>query len=491
MARASTVDTTEGSLAGRSAQLAWPAVLQAILANFYAFNDFVFVGMLGDAAATAALSACFALLILHFTFIKVFPVGATALIAQAFGARKPERIGALFRSAVTTTMGLSLLIAVAGVLAMPWFVSLANVTPEVGLHVADYLRIIYWATPTFALMLVVVGVFRACGDTRTPLVLEIGSLLVNIVLNFILVLGWGPIPAMGIEGAALATALSRGLPGIVGLGMILRGDLDFDPMAGVRGRLAWRPDLNLSRQMAAIGIFEALSGLIYGGVYLMLNRMAGELGSAAQGGLGAGLRGIEWIGFAFGSGFLTASISIVGQNVGAGKMDRAWGGAWISAGLSALCCQLVGLIFILFPESLSRMVTDDLDTLRYAMIYVYYIGWVMWAVGFEMSMFGAMVGAGQSRTALAVSGGYNLVRIPLAAGLLFGLDNLIDGVRWVTLGAADAPDVVGPFAALVWTIGLTSVLKAITYALILSARWRALKRSQTTPRVRGARSVRM
>ncbi|RAL25240.1 hypothetical protein DL240_03245 [Lujinxingia litoralis] len=491
MARASTVDTTEGSLVGRSVQLAWPAVLQALLVNFYAFNDFVFVGLLGDAAATAALSACFALLILHFTFIKVFPTGATALIAQAFGARRPERIGALYRSSVSATMVLSVVVALVGVLVMPWFVSLANVTPEVGEHVADYLSIIYWSTPTFALMLVIVGAFRAVGDTRTPLYLEIGSLLVNVVLNYVLVLGVGPVPSMGIKGAALATAISRALPGMVGFWLILRGHLGFDPRAGTRGVKGWWPERALTREMAHIGIFEALSGLIYGGVYLMLNRMAGELGPAAQGGLGAGLRGIEWIGFAFGSGFLTASVSIVGQNVGAGKADRAMGGAWISAGLSALCCQAVGLLFILFPEELCRMVTDDYDTLSYAMSYVYYVGWVMWAVGFEMSMFGALVGAGRSRTALLVSGGYNLLRIPVAAGLLFGWASMGDGVRWVLLGQGEAPPVSGPFAALVWTIGLTSVLKALTYAILLSSRWRRLRRSTVRTRAYGARSVRM
>jgi putative MATE family efflux protein len=466
MARSLSIDTTQGGLPSRTLQLAWPAVLQALLINFYAFNDYFFVGRLQDAAATAALSACFALLILFNVLLAVIPSGAMTLSAQAFGARRLDRVADVFRRAVSATLIWSFAVLALGNLALPWLVGVANVTDAVGAHATAYLRVIFLAAPSFALMLVVVGAFRACGNTRVPLVLELGSLVINVVLNAVLVLGPGPFPSLGVTGAAIATAVSRAIPGVVGLWLIARGGLGFDLLGERLERFSrWFPTAVSMGEAARIGIFHSLSGAIYGAVYLTLNRIAGEIGAAAQGGLGAGLRGIEWIGFAFGDGFAMASIAIVGQNIGARQFARARKGAWISAGLSALCCQLIGVMFILFPEPLCRLVTDDPDTLGFAIEYVYIMGWVMWAVGFEMSMFGAMVGTGRTQVAFVISGGINMLRVPIAVVLVFGSQQLLAGTAWAVLGMGPAPVVTGGFSALALTIGVTAILKAILYAM--------------------------
>lgn len=468
------VDTTRGSLVGTSVHLAWPAVLQALLVNFYAFNDYLFVGFLGDAAATAALSACFAILIINYCLLAVFPTGAMALVARAFGGRRLDQVADTLRQGLVATLLWSVVVGLFGMAMLPQLIAAANVTPEVGARATEYLSVIYWGTPSFALMLVVVGAFRGCGNTRIPLMLEIFSLMINIVLNYVLVIGVGPIESMGVTGAAIATAISRAIPGVVGLVLIWRGALGVRlsvPREQVRS--AWAPRVEAAGAMAKIGVFETLSGLIYGSVYLILNRMAGEIGPAAQGGLGAGLRGIEWLGFAIGDGFSTASLAIVGQNIGAQQLRRAYHGAWIAGGLSAFCCSLMGIVFILFPTELSSLVTDDPQTLAYAATYVGSIGWVMAAVGFEMSMFGAMIGAGYAQVAFAISAGSNLLRIPLAAALLFGPAELVTGAVWAVLGRGDAPPVTGVFSAFVITIGASAVLKAVVYMAFMLWQGRA------------------
>lgn len=457
MANSRNVDATRGSLLGKSIHIAWPAVLQALLVNFYAFNDFFFVGLLGDRAATAALSACFALLVINYTLLRVIPTGATTLISRAFGRGESGRVADVLRQALTSEGVWSLVVGAVGLAILPWLVTISNVTPAVGARIDAYLTVVYLASPFFATMLVVIGAFRACGNTRIPLMLEIGSLVLNALLNWVLVLGVGPVPSMGITGAAIATAASRGLPGVVGLWLIWRGHLDIDLTAAADG---WWPRWDDIRQMFRIGIFQSVSGFVYGSVFFILNRMAGELGPAAQGGLGAGVRGIEWIAYAFGDGFSTASIAVVGQNIGAGKLDRAVKGAWLNAGLSALCCQTVGLAFLIAPRALSTIVTDDPATLAYAAEYVGTIGWVMWAIGLEMALHGAMVGAGRTHVTMLVAGGLNLVRLPAAAALLFGLDGTLQGIEWAVVGTASAPAVAGGFYAIAWAIAGTGILKA-------------------------------
>lgn len=464
------IDATEGNLAKKSLQIAWPAVLQAILVNFYAFNDFFFIGWLGDEAATAALSACFAIIVINYTLLRVISTGATTLVSQYFGQKEPDRLADVLRQALSAELIWSVLVGIGGLAALPFIVDIANTTPAVGARIDAYLRIFYWTAPFYGLVLVVIGAFRACGNTRVPLVIEIGSLLLNALLNYVLVLGAGPVPSMGISGAAIATAGSRALPGIVGLVLILRGHLDVDLGSVVDEPAAWKPRLTRVRSMFRIGLFSSLAGMLYGVVFFILNRMAGEIGPAAQGGLGAGLRGIEWIGYAFGDGFMTATMAVVGQNVGAGKIDRAVRGAWINAAMSAASCQLVGLVFLAAPVALSGIVTDDPATLGHAAEYVGIIGWVMWAVGLEMSTYGALIGTGRTHVSLIVSGGMNVLRIPIAAALLFGTGALPAGVAWSVGAAAEAPAVTGGFTAIAYTIAATAVIKACIFAVYSATR---------------------
>jgi putative MATE family efflux protein len=394
--------------------------------------------------------------------------GSTTLIAQYFGRRQKDKLAAILRQAITSEIGWGVLIGMLGLGVLPFIISMSNVTAAVGSEIDSYLSVIYWTSPFFALMLVVIGAYRACGNTRVPLMLEIASLLLNALLNYLLVLGPGALPSYGVAGAAIATGVSRGLPGIVGLWLILRGGLDVDiTRCGDGERASWMPRPKVIGAMFRIGVFSSISGAIYGSVYFILNRMAGEIGPAAQGGLGAGLRGIEWIGFAFGDGFFAASIAMVGQNLGADKPKRAFKGALLNAGLAAACCQLVGFGFLLAPEQLTAIVTGDPQTLAYGAQYVSTIGWVMWAVGFEMAMYGAFLGAGQTRLSMTISSTANLLRIPIAAWFLFGPDAFGTGVLWSLTGLVDAPPVIGAFRALAYAIAGTAVLKAFAFGVYL------------------------
>ncbi len=463
-----TIDTTQGPLLRRSLQLATPAVLQALLVNCYAFNDFFFVGLLGDEHATAALSACFALVIVSNTLVGIFPTGAMALMAQSFGGKDLGRVAHLLRTVLSTSLIWALLLGILALWQIDAIVMATNVSGVVGERIKDYMSILFYGLMAFALMRSVTGAYYACGDTKLPLFLEFLSLIVNTALNAVLVLGLGPFEAMGIQGAAVATVISRAFPASMGLVMALRGSLGIPLVASWR---AWAPTRDDVIRMGRIGVYESISGMLYGVIYLMLNRMAGEIGDAAQGGLGAGLRGIEWIGFAFGDGFAKASTAIVGQNIGAGKRRRALRGAWLNAGLSALCCQLVGMLFLFFPEQLSSIITDDVETLRFAARYIELIGWVMWAVGLEMSMYGALIGAGWTQMCVWISGMNNILRVPIAAALVFGVSSLVEGTLWAVTGAGEAPAThQDSFDGLVIAIGVTAVFKAFLYIVFFTTR---------------------
>lgn len=146
----------------------------------------------------------------------------------------------------------------------------------------------------------------------------------------------------------------------------------------------------------------------------------------------------------------------------------------MNAGMSAVCCQVVGFAFVFAPEALSSIVTDDPATLAYAASYVGTIGWVMWAVGLEMAMYGALIAIGKTHATMAISGGLNLLRIPIAATLLFGAPQLFEALQWAVAGLAEVPAMAGGFGfmAIVYTITGTALIKALSLGTYVRAQLR-------------------
>ncbi|MFB6372966.1 MAG: MATE family efflux transporter, partial [Bradymonadaceae bacterium] len=148
-------------------------------------------------------------------------------------------------------------------------------------------------------------------------------------------------------------------------------------------------------------------------------------------------------------------------------------GAWLNAGMSAVCCQIIGLAFALAPATLSSVVTDDPATLAYAADYVGAIGWVMWAVGLEMAMYGALIAIGKTHATMAISGGL-LLRIPIAAALMFGAPQFLEALQWSVAALEVAPSTADGFGfmAIVYTITGTALVKAVLLATYVRAKLR-------------------
>jgi putative MATE family efflux protein len=459
------VDATKGDLWSKSFRIAWPSVLQAILVNFYGFNDFFFVARLDNPAATAALSACFAVFIIFYNLLGLFPTGALTLLSQRFGSGDPEGTANLLRQSIIAQLFASGAIAAGGFIFIDSIIAAANVNAKVGGLIKDYLLILFLAAPFKGLMLTGLNTFRAAGNTRMPLLLEGIGLVTNLLLNYLLVLGPGPFPSLGIEGAAWATAASRAAPALLGIWILVSGKAQL----GFESHFRWsihslKNELAEVARMGRIGIFKSISGIIYGSVYFLLNRFAGVIGAAAQGGLGAGLRGVEWMGYAVASGFHKSTAAVVGQNKGAGNSDRVFKGVWINALMSGAGCQLIGTAFVLFPDFLVGLVASGPEVIGHGTYYVYYMGWFMWSVGVSIAVFGAMVGEGKTGKAMLIGASMNLARIPMALGFMFGTDKLPEALEWMVGLKETAPPLVGGFEGIVWAIILSAIGKAILYS---------------------------
>ena len=458
------MDITKDNLLVVLLNITVPAIMQAILSNCYQFNDFVFAGHIRDKydaqRATTALSAGIGIQIICFSLHNLIQSGAQVFIAQYYGAKQYQNVAVTFKVAFYTSIIFSSFVSVIGQLFCKDIASLTNSSEDVNEALEAFLSIILLASPAFGLMLLVDGVFKSCGNTRTPLILEIISLLLNTTLNYVFVI----LLNHGIKGTAIATAISRFIPGMIGLYGILHGwipnllisfndlfsrydnnvgnnsnnsnnnnnndemnELELVKMnesndyiksnideidneliletsnevignnnseiIGNHNRSNYISNMMIrSYEMMKLGMFESLGDFVYGFVFTCMIRYSGLLGSAQQAGLGAGMRGVEWIAFCVSEGFLISAITAVGQNIGAGLFLRAMHSALLCSFLSAFFTGILGIPFCLFSVQMSSMLSTDPSIIHYASQYVFINGFVMSCVGFEMASYGAMIG---------------------------------------------------------------------------------------------------
>jgi MATE family, multidrug efflux pump len=264
---------------------------------------------------------------------------------------------------------------------------------------------------------VVTAAFRSAGDTRTPFVLLGGSVLFNLVLDPILILGWGPVPALGVYGAALATVLTRGLGFVVGLELLRR-----------RRGLVLGFDARVARTILRIGLPTMLTGVLFSLIYMFLVRIVGRFGTPAIAALGVGHK-IEGISYMICIGFGLAAETLVGQNLGARQPARARQAGWMTARIAAMPACLLAGVFILVPGVLVGIFTDDRFVIADASLYLRAAGVAQLTVAFENVLEGALTGAGYTLYTMIAIVGISALRVPLAdlVADAFGLN----GIWWM------------------------------------------------------------
>ena len=478
------IDTTDGWLPGKIVQLAGPSIVQSILSNCYSMNNFIFVSHIKDpelaSACTSAISATVGMQIVCFAFHNIIPSGSNAYTAQYRGASNTSGLALTFKSGIYGSLIMSTILGILGYVFIDRIALLTNSTPLVTSQIATYFGILIMSSPAFGLLLMIDGFYKSNGDAKTPLALELTSLLINTIGSYFFVLKFG----WGIAGAAYASAISRLLPALLGGYMILNGRLGIDLSLRLQSMEVVKEVIVMIDKLARLGIFESMAQFIYGFVFTVLIRLSGELGPAQQAGLGAGMRGLEWLSFTVSEGFLVAAMTSVGQNIGANLQKRAMQSAWICILLSSILAGILGVPFLLIPEKISGSLSDDQDIIKYCSMYIRMMGKIMVFVGFEMASYGVFIGAGRARLVFFINATLNLFRIPITVYQMYDSNYRLIALAWA-LGFSDdskyaqvkALDtghsgiaIIGDFNAVCFSIAITSVMKAVVYSVLLS--WR-------------------
>jgi putative MATE family efflux protein len=423
------LDLTADPLPTLLLRLAAPAALMMLLYTFYNYVDTFFVGYLG-ADALAGLAVSSFILWMLFALAQLFSVGTAAKTARRLGENNREEAERTALRGVIYSLvwgGAAALVLAA---AEPALFRFTHASPAVEAHARAYLLPTTIGLPLIFLPFMFNAIFIAAGDTRSPLLIMTVSLVANALLDPILIFGWAGLPPLGVAGAAWAAVATRVLWTFLALRRLTAWRRTRIRLAA-HGRLGlgWR-DL---AEVARIGAPNAATGVLFSGVYLALTRVAASFGAANIAALRIG-HIYEGLSFATALGFSVASGTLVGQNLGAAKPQRAARAAWLAAGFVGLFTAAVGLLFRTFPDELARIFTADPDVARDAAAYLLVLAWSQPFMGVELIMEGSFAGAGNTLPPMAIQLPLTVLRYPVAYLLSQPLG--VDGIWWAISGSS-------------------------------------------------------
>ena len=322
--------------------------------------------------------------------------------------------------------------AVVGVglyLLRPALFSMMQTSPEVTAMGSAYLTVMIYGIWTLFLSFVITDVFQAAGDTFTPMVLVAGSLALNAVLDPLLIFGGFGLPALGIAGAAWATVASRLLFIVVGLALMLRGNRHFRLGRLLPERFDWRTFGRVLR----IGLPPSVNGVLFAFVYMILTRAVSRFGDESIAALRIGHL-VEFVNYCTGLGFAAAASTLVGQNLGAGRPERA---AEAMRRILWVLCAIVGAASIPFfacPQWIVRAFSADPQVVAAGTRYLLILGLSQVFMVVETTVDGGFSGAGDTVPPTLVTVPLTVARIPLSWLMAFTLSMGVEGVWWSISG---------------------------------------------------------
>jgi putative MATE family efflux protein len=401
-------DFTEGAIGRAALLLAVPMVLEMVMESLFGIVDVFFVARLGaDAVATVGLTE--SLLTLVFGVAMGLSMATTAMVARRTGEKDPEGASIAAVHSIGIGIVVSVIVAISGFSYAPRLLSLMGASPTIVQSGSTYTRVMLGGVASIFLLFLINGIFRGAGDAVIAMRALWIANGINIILDPCLVNGWGPFPRLGVTGAAVGTTIGRSVGVAYQLWKLFGGSR--------RIQVNWRRvrlDPDVLQRLLRVSISGMFQFMISTASWLGLVRIAAMFGSAAIAGYTIAIRVIifailpSW-------GMSNAAATLVGQNLGAGKPDRAEHSVWLTGFYNMCFLAGVAILFVTFAERIIWIFTDDPAVLPLGVACLRFVsyGYVFYAYG--MVMVQAFNGAGDTVTPTFINlFCYWLWQIPLA-----------------------------------------------------------------------------
>ncbi len=368
-----------------------PAFIELVMSTLFEMVDMMMVGGLGPAAIAAVglTRQPFMLLLAVFAAVNI---GTTTLVAWNIGGKNINDACAVTRQTLVVNLLLGIIMSAVGFCSARPIVRFMGAGPDtMGMAVA-YFRIVAGGLLFQAMTMGITASLRGAGETRIPMLYNVGSNLLNVFGNYVLIYGKLGFPQLGVAGAALSTSLSRLLACLAGLFVVY-----FLPQTKIKLRFKdnYRPNLALIRKIFQIGVPAALEQFVLQSGIMMFARTVSALGTLSFAAHQIGIN-ISSLAFAPSMAFSVASTTLVGQSLGAGDVPRAERCAHTVHRIAVAVACFVGCLFILFSHSLARLYTSDLVVAGMAGTILKIFALSLPGQSTQFTLAGALRGAGDT-----------------------------------------------------------------------------------------------
>lgn len=404
--------------------LAVPMVLELVLESTFAVADIYFVGKLGSSAvATVGLTETF--LFLLYAVAMGLAMAVTAVVARRVGEGKREEAAVTAVQAIWLAVLVSVPFAVAGIVWAQDLLRLMGADEWTRNHGYRYMQWMLGGNAVIMLLFVINAVYRGAGDAAIAMrVLWVANGL-NIVLDPILIFGLGPVPALGIEGAAIATNIGRGIGVLMQLWILFRGGKHIGvatAQLAVHGSIMWHI---VRTSLGGVGqMIVAMTSWIF------LMRILASIGSEAVAGATIAIR-IMMFTLMPAWGMSNAAATLVGQNLGAGEPGRAEASVWRIGWYNMAFTVAVSVFFFLFPRELIGIFSSDPQVVAVGGEWLRILSYSYFVYGWWMVSVQAFNGAGDTVTPTKINFVFFwLIQIPLSWWLAIRLGWQQSGVFW-------------------------------------------------------------
>ncbi|MFK7921687.1 MAG: MATE family efflux transporter [Bacteroidia bacterium] len=415
-------DYTQTPLNKAITLLAIPMVLEMVGESLFAVVDFFFVSQVGEAAmATVGLTE--SVMFLIYSLSMGLANAATAMVARRIGEKEPEQAAIAASQAILLALGISILIAVPGYLFASNVLELMGAEDDVLRTGAGYTRIMFASNGVIMFLFLLNGIFRGTGNAAIAVRVLWISNIINMILDPCLILGLGPFPELGVEGAAIATTIGRGTGVLIQLYLLFGGKKSIQLKAK-----HFTPRWDIIKRLLKVASGGTGQYLISSASWIFLTRIVAEYGTSVMAGYQSAIRSIIFaILPAF--GLSNACATLVGQSLGANQPDRAEKAAWRNSFYAVAYMAVVSVLFFFGADWVIGLFADSPEALDAGISCLRIIssGYIFFGFGMVLSM--AFNGAGDTRTPTLINFlAFWVVQIPLAYFLATSLEYKQTGV---------------------------------------------------------------
>jgi putative MATE family efflux protein len=387
----------EGPMLQALVTLAVPIILGNVLQTGYQLTDAFWVGRLG-ASAVAAVSVSFPVTFLVIALGAGLAMAGATLTAQYTGAGRQDMVNHVAGQTMVMVAITSVFLGALGYFLAPLLLTLLGVAPDVYAGALGFMRVSFVGIIFVFLYAMFQALMRGVGQTRMPLYIVAGTVVGNFVLDPFFIFGWGPVPALGVMGAALATLVTQALAAALGIAIFLRG------RHGIQ--LEWQalaPDWPYIKRAFFLGFPASVELSTRGLGLVVMSFLVASFGTLTLAAYGVGSNVLQVVTIPA-MGMSMAVSTLVGQNIGAGNIERAGRITWLGTLLGFGILSLAGIVcFLLAPAIVAFFIPGDPAVIAHGAAFIRIMSLAWGAMGVQLCVVSAFRASGNMLSAMVIA----------------------------------------------------------------------------------------